>query len=119
VILEEGGVSAAHAAAYRTRHAYSMSRMDALGKAHQTYTRLPENPDLYNVAGITYDSAGRPVKAPLPVTGGLGYDPNIVATANTFHNGTGGAPDAGGYAWSEIDYAAEPSLRVIRSAAPG
>lgn len=115
VVLEEGDLSAAAILERRGAHAYTVSYHDALGRRHQSQTPAPENSSFYRVEGVEYDSAGHPVRVPLPVAVQMPWPPSFVedlaSTANDYH----AVPNA----YTERVYASDPAGRIVEVASPG
>jgi RHS repeat-associated protein len=123
VVLEEGTWNGSQSQARRARHGYSVTFLNEQGQVDQTQTRLPDDPTNYLVEGQTYDSAGRVSRGYLPFTTTNSGSPSRVSdlayAANSQYTGSPGFPDAGGYPYSEIQYAPEPGARVVKTTAPG
>jgi hypothetical protein len=119
VILEEGWLSSTEVKANRDRIIHSASFGDALGRTHQTHSRV--GLATYLVGETRYEDFARPETTFLAVPateGNPAFLTNTMAGAQAFYNGSAG-PNAGGYPFSEVQYANEPGGRILASSAPG
>jgi len=101
----------------------SISYSDGLGRAIQSQVKLNEYSGKVLVSGTYYDEVGRAKESVLPFTepqAALGFISGDMKTkANAFYNGTAQRPNAGNYAFSDVEYYNDPLGRVKSSGAPG
>lgn len=123
VVLEEGDLPPSDLIARRRRFSESVQYLDGLGRAQQSQSKIwiDEQPK-YQVSGATFDPQGRPSRSAslyvIPSNSLPGFQPDVITGANQYYDGVD-APDAGGFAYSEVEYASEPGNRVTKSGAPG
>ncbi len=117
LVLEEGTLTNATVQARRNRVMETVNFGDGFGRSNQSQIKITVNADQtkkYILTGTTMDAWGRPDTSALPSVLDLSqadYRVDMVSRANSYWNGSGGRPQAGGYAYTQVRYFDEPGAR--------
>ncbi len=98
---------------------------DGFGRTVQTQQEMNSSQIL--VSGVYTNCAGLPIKEVKPfvsaTTGGFSFVPmhcqTLIQRANNYFDGTGGKPDAQGFAFSEMRYRDDPTFKRKENGEPG
>ncbi len=120
VVLEEGTLDSATVVANRRNISEAMVFSDALGRFHQSQTKVNQYSGQYQVSGTGFDDFARPESTFLPTAYAISKPALInplLSGAQTFY-GASGPFNAKGYPFSRVIYSDEPASRVLESSSP-